>query len=126
MESNDSPEIPDGGRHQTSPASLRGSRRGRRLAKLVQHLNKASTAYSIDIHAEKTKPMTNKTSSINKEIKVNGQKLATVTRGMYLDSVVCDEGSKRKILFMIAHMTALLTRLKPVWKNRSISFSVKI
>ena len=70
--------------------------------------------------------MTNKTSSINKEIKVNGQKLATVTRGMYLDSVVCDEGSKPKILSTIAHMTALLTRLKPVWKNRSISFSVKI
>ena len=26
MESNDSPEIPDRGRHQTSPASLRGER----------------------------------------------------------------------------------------------------
>ena len=33
-------------------------------------------------------------SSINKEIKVNGQKLETVTSFKSLDSVVSDEGSK--------------------------------
>ena len=43
------------------------------LAKLVERLDKASTAYGMEISAEKTKLMTNNTSSINTEIKVNGQ-----------------------------------------------------
>ena len=45
------------------------------LAKLVEHLNKASTAYGMKISAEKTKLMTNNTSGINTEVKMNGQKL---------------------------------------------------
>ena len=49
------------------------------LAKLVEHRDKTSTAYDIGIRAEKTKPMINHTSGINTEIKVNGQKLQTVT-----------------------------------------------
>ena len=40
-------------------------------AKLAEHLNKASTAYCIEISAEKFKLMTNNTSGINTEIKVN-------------------------------------------------------
>ena len=39
------------------------------LAKLVERLDKASTAYGMEISAEKTKLMTNNTSSINTEIK---------------------------------------------------------
>ena len=49
------------------------------LANLVERFDKASTVYGIEISAEKTKLMTNNTSGINKEIKVNGQKLKTVT-----------------------------------------------
>ena len=45
------------------------------LAKLVEGLDKASTAYGMKISVEKTKLMTNNTSGINKEIKVNGQKI---------------------------------------------------
>ena len=41
------------------------------LAKLVECLNKASTAYGMVISAEKTKLMTNNTSGINAKIKVN-------------------------------------------------------
>ena len=48
---------------------------GEELANLVEHLDKASTAYSMEISAEKTMLMTNNTSGINTEIKVNGQKL---------------------------------------------------
>ena len=54
------------------------------LAKLVERLDKASTAYSMKINAEKTKLMTNNASGINTEIKVNGQKLETVTSFKYL------------------------------------------
>ena len=64
------------------------------LAKLVGRLDKASTAYGMEISAEKTKLMTNNTSGINAEIKVDGQKLETVTSFKYLGSVVSDEGSK--------------------------------
>ena len=49
------------------------------LAKLVERLDRASTAYGIEISAEKTKLMINNTSGINTEITVNGQKLETVT-----------------------------------------------
>ena len=45
-----------------------------KLAKLVECLDKASTAYGMEISAEKTKLITNNTSGINTEIKVNGQK----------------------------------------------------
>ena len=41
------------------------------LAKLVDHLDKASTAYGMEISAEKTKLRTNSTSGINTEIKAN-------------------------------------------------------
>ena len=54
------------------------------LANLVEHLDKASTAYGMEISAEKTQLMTNSTSGINTEIKVNGQKLETVTSFKYL------------------------------------------
>ena len=96
------------------------------LAKLVEHLNKASTAYGMEISAEKTKLMTINTSGINTEIKVNGQKLETVTSFKYLGSVITDEGSKPEILSRIAHATAALTWLKPLWNDRSISLSSKI
>ena len=58
-------------------------------------------------------------------IKVNGQKLETVTSFKYLGSVITDEGSKPDILSRIAQTTAALTRLKPVWNDRSISLSFK-
>ena len=89
-----------------------------KLANLVECLDKASTAYGMEISAEKTKMMTNSTSGINTEIKVNGQKLETVTSFKYLGSVVTDEGSKLEILSSAAQTTAQLTRLKPVWNDR--------
>ena len=80
----------------------------------------------MEISAEKTKLMTNNTSDINTEIKVNGQKLETVTSFMYLGSVMTYEGSKPEILSRIAQTTAALTRLKLVWNDSSISLSSKI
>ena len=95
------------------------------LAHLVEHLDKATTAYGKEISAKKTKLMTNDTSGIT-EIKVNGQRLETVTSFKHLGSVITDQGSKPEILARIAQTTAALTRLKPVWIDRSISLSSKI
>ena len=96
------------------------------LAKLVERLDKASTAYGMEISAKKARLMTSNTSGINIEVKVNGQKLETVTSSKYLGSVITDEGSKPEILSRIAQTTATLTRLKPVWNDRSISLSSKV
>ena len=63
------------------------------LVKLVDCLDRASTAYCIEISAEETKLMINNTRGINIEIKLNGQKFETVTGSMYLGSVITDEGS---------------------------------
>ena len=80
----------------------------------------------MEVSTKKTKLMTNNASGINTEIKVNGQRLETVTSFKYLGSVTTDEGSKPEILSRIAQTTAALTRLKPVWSDKSISLSSKI
>ena len=95
------------------------------LEKLAERLDKASTAYGIEISAEKIMLMINNTTSINTDIKVNGQERKTVTSFKYLGSVITDEGSKPEILSRTAQTTAL-TRLKPVWNDRNISLSSKI
>ena len=91
-----------------------------------QRLDKAYTAYGMEISAEKTKLMTNNTNSINTEIKVNRERLETVTSFKYLGSVITAEGSKPEIISRIAQTTAALTRLKPVWNDKSTSLSSKI
>ena len=70
------------------------------------------------INAEKTKLITNDTSGINTEIKINGQKLEIVTSFKYLGSFITDEVSKPEILSRIAQTTAALTRLIPIWNDR--------
>ena len=79
----------------------------------------------MEISAEKTKLMTN-TSGINIEIKINGQRLETVTSFKCLGSVITDEGSKPEIPSRIALATAALTSLKPVWNDKSPSLCSKI
>ena len=80
----------------------------------------------MEISTEKTKLMTNNTSGINTEIKVNGQKFETITSFKYLGSAISGESSKPEILSRIPQATAALTRLKPVWNDRYISLSSKI
>ena len=84
------------------------------LANSVERLDKASTAYGMEVSTEKTKLMTNYTSGINTEIKVNGQKLEIVTSFKYLASVITDGVSKPEILSRIDQTTTALTRMKPV------------
>ena len=80
----------------------------------------------MEISAEKTELMTNNTSGFNTEIKVDGQKLETVTSFKSLGSVITDEGSKPEILSRVSQATAALTSLKPIWIDKSISLSSKI
>ena len=72
------------------------------LARLVECLDKASTAYGMEICAEKTKLMAINTNGIDTEIKINGRKFETVTSFGYMGSVITYEGSKPEILSRIA------------------------
>ena len=93
---------------------------------LVESLDKTFTRYKIEISAEKAKLMTNSATGIQREIKVKGQKLGTVTSFKYLGAVVSDDGSKPEVLSRIAQATAALTKLKPIWRDNSISLGSKV
>ena len=67
----------------------------------------------MEISAQKTNLMTS-----NTEIKIDRQKLETVTGFKYPGSVITGEGSKPELLSRIAQTTAALTRVKPVWIER--------
>ena len=91
------------------------------LEALVESLDKTCTRHKMEICVEKTKLMTNSANGIQREIKVKGQKLGTVTSFKYLGAVVSDDGSKPEFLSMIAQATAALTKLKPIWRDNNIS-----
>ena len=96
------------------------------LEALVESLDKTCTRYKMEISAEKTKLMTNTANGIQREIKVKGQKLGTVTSFKYLGAVVSDDGSKPEVLSRIAQATAALTKLKPIWRDNNISLGSKV
>ena len=89
------------------------------LANLVERLDKTSTAYGMQISAEKTKLMTNNTNGISSNIRVNGEKLETVQRCKYLGAIVTDEGSMPEICARIAQTIASLTKLKIIWDDKN-------
>ena len=66
------------------------------LEALVESLDKTYTRYKMKISAEKTKLMTNSANGIQREIKVKGQTLGTVTSFKYLGAIVSDDGSNQR------------------------------
>ena len=63
----------------------------------------------MEISAEKAKLVTNSTNGIQREIKVKGQMLGTVTSFKYPRAIVLDESSKLEVLPRIDQATAALT-----------------
>ena len=70
--------------------------------------------------------MSNSVIGIQKDMKVKGQKLGTVTSYKYLGAIVLDDGSKPEVPSRTAQATAALTKLKPIWRNNNISFGSKV
>ena len=89
-------------------------------------LLKTSTAFGMQINAEKTKLMTNNTNGFSTDIRVNGEKIDCVNRFKYMGAIITDEGSKPDILARIAQATAALAKLKTIWNDRNIALSSKI
>ena len=100
--------------------------REQELVKLVSHLEEASTAYGMQISAEKTQLMTNNTNGISTDITIDNKYLEIVRSCKYLGAIVSDEGPKPEVLSRIARTTAIVTKLKVIWNDKNIAISSKI
>ena len=58
---------------------------------------------------------------IQREIKVKGHKLGTLTSFKYLGAVVLHNGLKPEALSRIEQATVALTMQKPIWRDKNIS-----
>ena len=79
---------------------------------LIDHLDRTTTRYKMEIVPDKTKMMTNNPNGFQKEIKIKGQRLEEVENCKYLGAIISNEGSKPEIHSRIAQTTAALSRLK--------------
>ena len=78
---------------------------------MINHVEEASTAYGMQISADKTQLMTDNTDGISTDITIDNKKLETVRSFKYLGAVVSHEGSKPKVLSRIAQTTAAVAKL---------------
>ena len=102
------------------------ARQEQELAKLANHLEEASTAYGMQISAEKTQLMTNNTNGISTDIFIHVKKLETVRSFKYVGATVSDEGSKPEVLSRIAQTTAAVAKLKAIWNDKNISSKIRL
>ena len=86
------------------------------LVKLINHLEEASTAYGMQISAEKNQLTTNNTNSISTDITTDNQKLEIVRSFEYLGAIVSDkEGIQAWSTSRIAETASAVTKLKVIW-----------
>ena len=84
------------------------------VAALVDHQDKTSSAFSIEISAEKSKLMTNNTDGISIDIRVDGEKLNEVNSFKYMGAGIINQGSMPDLLSRTAQTTPTLARLKTI------------
>ena len=93
---------------------------------LIDHLDRTTTRYKMEIGPDKTKVMTNNPNGFQEKIKIKGQRLEEVEKIKYLGAIISNEGSKSEILSRIAQATAALSRLKIIWRDKNISLAFKV
>ena len=91
---------------------------------LTDRLDTTTTRYKME--TVKTKVMTNNPNGFQREIKVKGQGLEVFENFKYLLTIIYNEGSKSEILSRIAQITAALSRLKIIWRNKNISLASNV
>ena len=87
------------------------------LASLVEQLDKAASAYGMEISTEKTTIMTNNNEGITTPIKIQDKTREEIKNFKYRGSIVSDEGSKPEIVARIAQTTAAIGKLRTIWRN---------
>ena len=80
----------------------------------------------MEISSDKTKLMTNNANGLQRDIKINGQRLEEAENFKYLEAIFSLEGSKPEILSRIAKTTAALSRLKILWRDKDILLASKV
>ena len=93
---------------------------------LVDHLDRTTTRYKMEISPDKTKVMTNNPNGFQREIKIKGQRLEEVENFKYLGAIISNEGAEPEILSRIAQTTAALSRLKMIWRDKNTSLASKV
>ena len=93
---------------------------------LIDGLDRTTTRYKMEISPDKTKMMTNNPNGVQREIKIQGQRLEEVENFKYLGAIISNKGSKPEIISRIAQTTAALTRLKIIWRDKNISLASKV
>ena len=93
---------------------------------MVDRLDTTITRYKMEIGPDKTKVMANNPNGFQTEIKIMDLGLEAVKNFKYLGSIISNEGSKPEILSRIAHITAALSRLKIIWRDKNISLTSKV
>ena len=96
------------------------------LRQLVEILVKTSDDYGMEINVGKTKTMTNHPEGIINPIQVKNEELEEVQKFIYLGATISEDGSKPEIIRIIAQATAILTKLKIIWKDKNITLKLKI
>ena len=87
---------------------------------LIDSLDRTTTRYKMEIGPDKTKMLTNNPNGFQREIKIKGQRLEEVENFKYLGALISNEGSKPEVLSRIAQTTAVLSRLKIIWRDKNI------
>ena len=80
----------------------------------------------MEIGPDKIKVMTKNPNGFQREIKIKGQRLEKVQNFKYLWAIICNEGSKPKILSRLAQTTAAFSRLKIIWRDKNISLASEV
>ena len=93
---------------------------------LVDRLDTTTARYKMEIGPDKTKVTTDNQNGFQREIKIKGQRLEEAEYFKYLGAIISNEGSKSEILSRIAQTTAVLSRLKIIWRNKNISLASKV
>ena len=88
---------------------------------LVSRLEIASKDYGMEISGGKTKLMTNNNNGMTTDVQIAGNTLVEAQSFKYLGAIIGEEGSKSQVLTSIAQVTAALSSLKIVWRDRKIT-----
>ena len=92
----------------------------------VNQLDSVSRKYGMEISLEKTNTLVSGTRE-DVEVSVRGAKLGQVREFTYLGSVQTEDcSSVKEIKVRIAKATSSLSRLKQIWRDKTISMSTKL
>ena len=93
---------------------------------LVDRLDRTTTRYKMEIGPDKTKVMAINPNGFQREIKIKGQRLEEMENFKYLGAITSKEGSNPGILSRLAQTTAAFSRLKIIWRDKTISLASRL